>query len=321
MNVVFAGTPVFAAKALERLIASEHSVSMVMTQPDRPAGRGKKLRASPVKQLALTHGLPIEQPSSLKDPGSWLGLKAINPDVLIVAAYGLILPAALLSIPRLGGVNIHASLLPRWRGAAPIQRAIEAGDNTTGVCIMQMEAGLDTGPVWLRRPCAIGPLDTGGQVHDLLAEIGAQALLDALALIEPSMQSAEIQSTDGVTYADKIRSSDRQLDFNWSAARLHNRVRAFDPTPGTSVQLPGKQHGTLKIWRSVVAPLAAGESAEPGLILAASSDQVLVQCGHLSCLSLLELQVPGGQRLSVSQFQKGAARLVAGERFILPGID
>ena len=267
MKLVFAGTPVFAARALEALLnSSEHTVELVLTQPDRPAGRGKKVQMSPVKQVALSHGIAVDQPLKLKDPATWHDLEAIKPDALIVAAYGLILPIGLLELPRFGGLNIHASLLPRWRGAAPIHRAIEAGDTASGVGIMQMEAGLDTGPVWLTRHCPIGPEMTGGQLHDELA------------------------------------------------AQLHNKIRAFDPAPGTTARLADSAD-TYKIWRA--RPLADAGNASPGTVLSADRDEVIVQCGQGSRLSLLDIQRPGAQRMSISRFQQGAA-LQAGQCFALP---
>ncbi len=315
MKLVFAGTPVFAARALEALLnSSEHTVELVLTQPDRPAGRGKKVQMSPVKQVALSHGIAVDQPLKLKDPATWHGLEAIKPDALIVAAYGLILPIGLLELPRFGGLNIHASLLPRWRGAAPIHRAIEAGDTASGVGIMQMEAGLDTGPVWLTRHCPIGPEMTGGQLHDELAELGAQALLEALPLIEAGAQQPEPQSEHGITYAAKITSAERELDFGLPAAQLHNKIRAFDPAPGTTARLADSAD-TYKIWRA--RPLADAGNASPGTVLSADRDEVIVQCGQGSRLSLLDIQRPGAQRMSISRFQQGAA-LQAGQCFALP---
>ncbi|MGH1361282.1 MAG: methionyl-tRNA formyltransferase [Burkholderiaceae bacterium] len=317
MKLIFAGTPAFAAQALQGLIDSAHSVELVLTQPDRPAGRGKKLKASAVKQLAVSNGIPVEQPLSLKDPAAWASLKAIKPDALIVAAYGLILPLAVLEIPKFGGLNIHASLLPRWRGAAPIQRAIEAGDTETGVCIMQMEAGLDTGPVWLERRCRIGPDDTGGMLHDKLAALGSAALLEALPLIEQAALRPTAQPLEGITYAEKIHAGQRQLNFTRTASQLHNQIRAFDPAPGTSAALNTPDHTRLKIWRSAIGQAGESPTGQPGSVVLATADQVSVQCGDNTVLDLLELQRPGGQRLPVARFQQSPHAVQAGDSFIL----
>ncbi len=317
MKLIFAGTPAFAAHALTGLVDSPHSVELVLTQPDRPAGRGKKLKPGPVKALALEHGIPVEQPVSLKDPSTWQSLIAINPDALIVAAYGLILPSGLLDVPRFGGINIHASLLPRWRGAAPIQRAIEAGDTETGVCIMQMEAGLDTGPVWLRRVCPIGPDETGGMLHDRLAEMGREALLAALMQIQAGGTGPAPQPELGITYAQKIHPGERALDFSRPATALHNQIRAFDPVPGTSATLDTPEQTQLKLWRSAVCDADPASGAQPGQVVSASADRVIVQCGQSSVLELLELQRPGGQRLPVQRFQQSPQAIKPSDRFIV----
>lgn len=319
MRLVFAGTPVFAAHALEALIQSHHTIELVLTQPDRPAGRGKRLRQSAVKELALQHQLPIAQPASLKDPVSWEPVSQALPDAMIVAAYGLILPADLLTIPARGCLNIHASLLPRWRGAAPIQRAIQAGDKTSGVCIMQMEAGLDTGPVWIRKVCPIGPDDTGGQLHDTLARLGAESLLEALDGLEAESLQATVQSEDGVTYAQKIMPSERALDFNLPAQQLHDQIRAFDPTPGSSANLAEDSAQPIKIWRSGrISPIELerlGLKGPPGFVLQGGPDDVIIACGDGGGLRLLEVQRPGGRRMAIAAYQQGQHPITAGQSF------
>ena len=330
MRVAFAGTPEFARAALAAIVDAGFAVPLVLTQPDRPAGRGLKLQPSPVKQFALEHGLPLVQPRSLRLDGRFPddaraagdALAAARPDVMVVAAYGLILPPEVLAAPRLGCINIHASLLPRWRGAAPIQRAIEAGDAATGVTIMQMDAGLDTGAMLLAREVPIAADDTGGTLHDKLAECGAGLIVEALARLARGELAGVPQPDTGVTYAAKIDKAEMALDWREPAGRLADRVRAFDPFPGSMLRLPG-QPGPLKLWRARVA--APGEAvaepvdrsaAEPGAVLVVSADGILVACGQ-GALWLLELQKPGGRRLPVADFLRGFA-LAAGERFLLP---
>lgn len=319
MRLVFAGTPVFAAHALEALIQSHHKLELVLTQPDRPAGRGKKLRQSAVKDVALRHQLPIAQPPTLKDPMTWEPIRQARPDAMIVAAYGLILPPDLLTIPARGCLNIHASLLPRWRGAAPIQRAIQAGDKTSGVCIMQMEAGLDTGPVWLRKICPIGPDDTGGQLHDTLAQSGAEALLEALNGLEAASLQARVQPEAGVTYAQKILPAERALDFNRSAQQLHDQIRAFDPTPGTTASLSDGPAQPIKIWRSEHVSRAALEqlslSGPPGCVLQGEAGDVIIACGDGAGLRLLEVQRPGGRRMAIAAYQQAQDPISPGHNF------
>lgn len=297
MRVAFAGTPEFAARALEAILAAGHVVPLVLTQPDRPAGRGMKLTPGPVKQLALARGLPIDQPTSLKSEPARAPLAAAAPDVLVVAAYGLILPQAVLALPPHGCINIHASLLPRWRGAAPIQRAIAAGDAETGITIMQMDAGLDTGPMLLQRRLPIAPDETASSLHDKLAELGADAIVDALARLERGELRATPQPAEGATYAAKIDKSEARLDLRQPAQALERQIRAFDPFPGSTVSLRGE---TIKVWRAGV----RGEHGAPGEVLACDPSGILVGCGGGS-LALLELQKSGGKRVGVRDFLAG----------------
>ncbi|QDX82142.1 methionyl-tRNA formyltransferase [Denitratisoma sp. DHT3] len=304
MKVVFAGTPEFAAWALEAIIAAGFEVSLVLTQPDRPAGRGQKLQASAVKQTALAHGLPVYQPERLKDAASHAPIRAAAGDVMVVAAYGLILPQAVLDIPARGCINIHASLLPRWRGAAPIQRAIEAGDAETGVAIMQMEAGLDTGPVLLTESLPIDAADTAASLHDKLAAQGARLIVEALRRL-PTLTPVP-QPEAGVTYAHKIEKAEGRLDWTRSAVELGRRIRAFNPFPGAVAQYGDTP---IKIWNAVP---AAGAAA-PGTILQADAASLIVACGE-GALALTELQKPGGKRLTAADFLRSFP-LRAGDRF------
>ncbi|MBL8472025.1 MAG: methionyl-tRNA formyltransferase [Rhodocyclaceae bacterium] len=310
LSVAFAGTPEFAARALAAIVSAGYPVPLVLTQPDRPAGRGQKLTASPVKQYALAHGLAVAQPERLRTPEQRAVLAGVTADVLVVAAYGLILPQVVLDWPRLGCVNIHASLLPRWRGAAPIQRAIEAGDAETGITIMQMDAGLDTGPMLLARSIAITATDNAASLHDRLAALGAQLVVEALAGIENGTMSARAQPEAGVTYAQKIAKSEAVLDFRQSADLLARRVRAFDPFPGASASAGPL---ALKIRAAHALPLAG----EPGRLLAAGTDGIVIGCGS-GALAVTQLQLPGGRRLAAADFLAGHA-LPAGTCFDLPG--
>ena len=296
MKLIFAGTPEFAAQALAALIAAGHQLALVLTQPDRPSGRGMALRPSPVKTLALEHGIKVFQPPTLRDDAAQARLQAVGADAMIVAAYGLILPQAVLDLPRFGCINIHASLLPRWRGAAPIQRAILAGDAESGVCIMQMEAGLDTGPVLLSAALPIAADETAGSLHDRLAELGAGLIVAAL---EKLPLAPTPQADCGVTYAAKIEKSEAMLDWNQSAQQLARQVRAFNPFPGALATL-GQL--SVKVWR---ASAEAGEGS-PGTILAGDRAGILVACGE-GALRLTELQKAGGKRLSAAQFLAGAS--------------
>ncbi|MFK7962965.1 MAG: methionyl-tRNA formyltransferase [Burkholderiaceae bacterium] len=323
MRLAFAGTPAFAARALEALIASRHQVELVLTQPDRPAGRGKRMRASAVKTVALHHGLPVFQPTSLKDPNTWEPIRQSGLDAMIVAAYGLILPEGLLGLPAYGCLNIHASLLPRWRGAAPIQRAIEAGDTASGVCIMQMEAGLDTGPVWLEKTCRIGPDDSGGQLLETLTKLGALAIIEALDGLESDALIATAQPEAGVSYAHKITPAERALDFTKPAKVLHDRIRAFDPSPGTTVSLATPDAAPIKVWRSALIPADELRSrhltGSPGRVLLGDRSQLIVACGDDAGLQLLEVQRPGGKRIPIEAFQQAQAPIVTGQQFGIAG--
>ena len=306
MKIVFAGTPECAARALAALYEAGHDIPLVLTQPDRPAGRGMTLQASPVKQLALSRGSEVFQPLTLKDEAAQEKLRLLAPDVMVVAAYGLILPQTVLDIPHHGCLNIHASLLPRWRGAAPIHRAILAGDAESGVCIMQMEAVLDTGPVLLSASTAITVQDTSQTLHDKLALQGAQLIVSALQRLP---LPAVAQPEAGVTYAAKLDKSEAPLDWRRPAAELDRQIRAFIPFPGTTAVLDG---APLKVW----AALPRSESGVPGTVLAADKHGILVACGSGSLL-LTELQKAGGKRLPVAQFLAGHG-VSAGARFELP---
>lgn len=314
MRLIFAGTPVFAERALAALIAAGHEIALVLTRADQPAGRGQRLQPSPVGQHAQAHGLPLYQPRTLRDPEAQARLAAVRADAMVVAAYGLILPAEVLRTPRLGCLNIHASLLPRWRGAAPIQRAIEAGDAETGITIMQMDEGLDTGPMLLARAIPIGAEESGGALHDRLAVLGAELIVEALQRLEQGELPAQPQPDDGVVYAAKIDKAESQLDWRLPAARLADRVRAFDPFPGTLLRLPGVA-APLKLWRARAVP--GREGIPPGTVLVADADALVVACGA-GALSLLELQKPGGRRLPVAEFLRGFP-LAEGACFALPG--
>ncbi len=295
MKLIFAGTPDFAASALAALIEAGHEIALVLTQPDRPAGRGMQLQASPVKQLALRHGIEVFQPLSLKkDAEARQKIAAIGADAMIVAAYGLILPQEVLDMPRLGCLNIHASLLPRWRGAAPIQRAVQAGDAETGVCIMQMEAGLDTGPVLARVSTPIGSEDTAASLHDRLARLGARLMADTLPRLP---LPAETQPEAGITYAAKIEKAEALLDWTRSAAELDRHIRAFNPFPAAQTTLQGSP---VKIWAAHPVP----GQGEPGTVLAVDRQGITVACGT-GALCLTELQKAGGKRLQAAQFLAG----------------
>ena len=297
MHIIFAGTPEFARVALTALHAAGHTVAAVLTQPDRPAGRGMKLKPSPVKQEALRMGLPILQPVSLKTPEIQDALSALNADLMVVAAYGLILPQTVLDIPRHGCLNIHASLLPRWRGAAPIQRAILAGDIETGITIMQMDAGLDTGAMLQRRAIPIAPGDTGASLHDKLATLGAQAIIAVLDQMSKGTLAPIVQPEEGACYAAKINKFEAALDFNRSAAELARAVRAYNPAPGATTRLHG---ALLKIWSAHI----TDHSGVPGRVIAAEAQGIVVACGD-AALCITEVQPAGGKRQSTSQFLTG----------------
>ncbi|WP_431261332.1 methionyl-tRNA formyltransferase [Roseateles chitinivorans] len=317
MRVAFAGTPEFAAVALQALLDAGFEVPLVLSQPDRPAGRGMKLQASPVKQLAVARGIAVAQPRSLRLDGKFpdeaeAGRQALldaRPDVLIVAAYGLILPKWVLDLPRLGCLNIHGSILPRWRGAAPIHRAIEAGDAETGITIMQMDEGLDTGDMLLVERLPIAAADTTGTLHDKLATLGGRLIVEALELAACGGFHPVTQPEAGVTYAHKIEKAESQIPWHHDAAQIARRLRAFDPFPGGVAPLDGE---AVKIWRAEVVA-AAGSLGEPGQVLTVSPEGPVVACGAGS-VRLTELQRAGGKRLPAAAFLQ-ARPLQAGARF------
>ena len=306
MKLIFAGTPEFAAQALSAIVAAGHEVALVLTQPDRPAGRGMALQPSAVKKVALAHGIEVFQPLTLKDAEAQAKIAAVGAEVMVVAAYGLILPQAVLDMPRFGCINIHASLLPRWRGAAPIQRALLAGDAETGVCIMQMEAGLDTGPVLLRGAFPIEATDTTASLHDRLAGLGARLCVEALGKLP---LPAEAQPAEGVTYAHKIEKAEAVIDWTKPAIELDRHIRAFNPFPGAQAVFGGQ---TVKLWQA--SPVAG--SGPLGSVLAVDKKQVVIACGE-GALAVSELQKAGGKRLPVQQFLAGHP-LKVGDRFDIP---
>jgi methionyl-tRNA formyltransferase len=320
LRVIFAGTPEFAAAALAAIHEAGFPVPLVLTQPDRPAGRGMKLQASAVKRYAEEHGLIVAQPPSLRRNGKYPAeataaidlLRATPHDVMVVAAYGLLLPQEVLDIAPHGCINIHASLLPRWRGAAPIHRAIEAGDTETGITLMQMDVGLDTGAMISEARTPIHDDDTTATLHDRLAEAGARLIVEALVELERSGKLvATPQPSEGFTYAEKIGKHEAALDWRRPATVLARQVRAFDPFPGGVATLDGT---SLKIWSAV--PAEASRNAEPGTILDVSPEGVVVACGE-AALRLTQLQKPGGKRLPVREFLAGST-LASGQRFVLP---
>ncbi len=314
MRVAFAGTPEFARVALARLHAAGFHIPLVLTQPDRPAGRGMKLHASAVKAFALDHGITVAQPRSLRLDGKFPldaaaardALQAAQADVMVVAAYGLILPPWVLGMPRLGCLNIHASLLPRWRGAAPIHRAVEAGDARSGITVMQMDAGLDTGDMLLVEAIPLAPDETTATLHDRLAALGGRLIVEALELAACGALVPTAQPAEGVRYARKVDKAEAAIDWALPAAVIERRIRAFDPFPGASTLLAGEP---IKCWR---ASLAAGHGA-PGEVLSAGEGGVVVACGE-GALNLCELQRAGGKRLPAAAFLQGKP-LVAGMRF------
>lgn len=302
IRILFAGTPQFAVPALDALAISGHSVVGVYTQPDRPAGRGRQLQPSPVKRRAQALGLPVFQPERLKDPATQDQLAQLAPDLMVVIAYGLLLPQAALALPRLGCVNLHASLLPRWRGAAPIQRAILAGDGETGITLMQMEAGLDTGPMLLRRPCPIGSAETAGELHDRLARLAAEVLAEALPDLVAGRLSAEPQPAEGVTYAAKLEKTEAWIDWQQPAVAIDRQIRAFNPWPVAQTRLGG---AVLRIWRARPDPEVT-ETAIPGTVVQADRDGVAVATGA-GRLWLDQVQLPGGRPLVATALTHGRA--------------
>ncbi|MGE8283444.1 MAG: methionyl-tRNA formyltransferase [Stenotrophomonas lactitubi] len=296
MRIVFAGTPEFAVSSL-RAAARHHEVVAVYTQPDRPAGRGRGLAPSPVKLEAVARGIPVYQPESLKDEAAQQQLRDLQPDLMVVVAYGLILPKAVLTIPTHGCWNVHGSLLPRWRGAAPIQRAIQVGDEKTGICLMQMEAGLDTGPVLLHQELPIAATDTGGQLHDKLAELGAQVLSDGLGLLRAGIKPiARPQPEQGVTYAHKLDKAEAKLDWAQDAEALARTVRAFNPWPIAEALLAGER---VRIHGAVALDAAHGQA--PGTVLAAGREGIDIACGQ-GALRLRVLQREGGKAITAADY-------------------
>jgi methionyl-tRNA formyltransferase len=319
LRVVFAGTPEFATAALAAIHAAGFQVPLVLTQPDRPAGRGMKLAAGPVKRFAVEHGLHVAQPTSLRRNGKYPEeaaaaierLKNTPHDVMVVAAYGLILPQEVLDIPPLGAINIHGSLLPRWRGAAPIHRAIEAGDAETGITLMQMDAGLDTGAMIREGRIAITPQDTTATLHDRMAQLGADLIVDALRDLErDGALPSTAQPQDGATYAEKIAKHEAALDWRRPASMLARQIRAFDPFPGAFGTIDGV---AVKIWAAE--PVELGTKEEAGVIVESNAEGVIVACGQ-GALRLTQLQKPGGKRLPVREFLAGSP-IVKGQRFEL----
>jgi len=300
MRIAFAGTPEFAADALRALHTAGHEIAIALTQPDRPAGRGMKLMPSPVKQSANDYGIPVYQPVSLKTAESLAPLQGANIEAMVVVAYGLILPPAVLSLPTLGCLNIHASLLPRWRGAAPIQRAILAGDAETGVCIMQMDAGLDTGPVLLRRAIPIAATDTADTLHDKLKVLGAALIVETLAALPTQNITALSQPATGVTYAEKLKKEEAEIDWSKSAIEIERKIRAFNPFPIAQTHWNGTP---LRIWRAEVVMNESGFQS-PGCVMHSDADGIVVACGE-GALRISELQKAGGKRLNAEAFLAG----------------
>ncbi len=296
MNLVFAGTPEFAAVHLQALLQAGRTVRAVYTQPDRPAGRGRRLRPSPVKELAISRGIEVQQPPTLRDAQAQATLRALRPDLVIVVAYGLLLPRPVLETPPLGCINVHASLLPRWRGASPIQRAIWAGDPETGVSIMQMDEGLDTGPVLRVARCSIAPTDTAGRLHDRLAALGAQTLIDSLRDLQAGRIEATVQDARVASYAKKVDKAEARLDWSRPAAELARWVRAFNPWPVTWTLHRGQQ---WRVWDAEARPL--GQPAAPGQVVAADSAGIDIATAE-GLLRIRRLQLPGGRPVSAQDY-------------------
>ncbi len=302
VRIVFAGTPEFAAVSLRAVAGAGHSIPLVLTQPDRPRGRGLKPAPSPVKTLAREWGLPVAQPDSLRDSAILEQLSTLAPDALVVVAYGLMLPKAVLALPSKGCLNVHASLLPRWRGAAPIARALLAGDAATGVTIMKMDEGLDTGPMLLQRRLSVAPRETAGTLHDKLASLGAEALLEALQGLEGGRLAPEPQPQTGVCYGAKIRTEEARVAWERSAEEVDRLIRAFDPAPGARTLFQGEM---LKLWAATpMRPPLIPQEALPGQILAAGAAGIQVACGQ-GVLRIDALQRAGGRRMSAEAFLKG----------------
>jgi methionyl-tRNA formyltransferase len=306
MRLIFAGTPPFAASALAALHAAGHDIALVLTQPDRPAGRGQKLKPSAVAETAIAMGLTVQKPATLRDEAIQQTLRTVNADVMVVVAYGLLLPRAVLDIPKHGCLNIHGSLLPRWRGAAPVQRAIEAGDSETGIDIMQMDEGLDTGPVLLERRVDIAPDETTATLFAKLTDVAASAIVDALATFDEL--TPRHQRSEGISYAKKIEKSEARIDWSQPANVIERRLRAFDPFPGCEAMLDGQ---SLKIWRADL--MKNDSNAAPGQVIAATHEQLIVACGQ-GALALRTVQKPGGKRVSIGEFLR-APPILSGAQF------
>ncbi|NVJ59235.1 MAG: methionyl-tRNA formyltransferase [Gammaproteobacteria bacterium] len=308
-RIIFAGTPEFAASCLSKLLDNKFDVVAVYTQPDRKAGRGKKLQPSAVKQVALAHGIPVEQPLNFKSDESLGQLKSYQCDLMIVVAYGLLLPETVLSTPKLGCINVHASLLPRWRGAAPIQRAIEAGDEKTGVAIMQMDVGLDTGPVWETREFTINEQETGASLHDRLAELGANSLVETLPTIFEQKGQPQPQPEEGVVYAHKLQKAEAEIDWKLPAAVIERKIRAFNSWPVAYFTV---QQNNVRVW-DVELVDSSPTQFQPGEVVESSKEGIIIACGE-NALKLKELQAPGSRRMPVQDllnsrahwFEKGA---------------
>ncbi|MDH5436418.1 MAG: methionyl-tRNA formyltransferase [Gammaproteobacteria bacterium] len=296
LRIIFAGTPDFSVPALNALIDSQHDVVAVYTQPDRPAGRGRKYKASPVKEVALQNNIPVYQPATLKEKPEQEQIAQLKPDVMVVVAYGLLLPEAVLSIPRLGCLNIHASLLPRWRGAAPIQRAILEGDKESGVCIMQMDIGLDTGDVLAVVTCPIDKNETGGSLHDKLATAGTQPLLDVLEQLQNNSANPVKQDNDAACYAKKLSKEEALIDWGSSAVEIDKKIRAFNPWPVAFTKLDDKN---MRIWSATV--LDGNSDKKAGTVLNSNKDGIDIATGQ-GILRITQLQMPGGRAMSASEF-------------------
>jgi methionyl-tRNA formyltransferase len=304
LKIIFAGTPEFAAIALRELLKTSHHIVAVYTQPDRPAGRGRKLTASPVKMLAMQHQLPVHQPERLREASEQKTIADFQADIMVVAAYGLLLPTEVLNAPRLGCINIHPSLLPRWRGAAPIQRSILAGDSMTGVCIMQMEEGLDTGPVLYQVELPISPLDTGASLHDKLAELGASALVQTLNYLKNNTLHPAPQNPAAVTYAKKFNKEDARIDWHHSARQIDLQIRAFNPWPTAFTMKDGF---TFKVWQASITP-ASNTNAQPGTIIAANAQGITVATGKGNII-LEKLQFAGGKIVTANDIANAFAHI------------
>lgn len=307
LNIIFAGTPDFAASHLAALLETEHKIVAVYTQPDRPSGRGRKLTASPVKQLALEHDIPVEQPLNFKQPEQVEQLKHYGADIMIVVAYGIILPADVLNTPRLGCINVHGSLLPRWRGAAPIHRALLASDSNTGVTIMQMDEGLDTGDMLYKADCPITARDTSGALHDRLAELGSETLVTALNKLVAGELNPEPQDESQANYAEKLQKAEGQIDWQQSAQNIDRQIRGLNPWPVAYCQIGDS---TLRVWQADIAYSDTVEQ-QPGSIIAHTEQGIVVACGEYSALALQVLQLPGSKALASDQLLNSRQALFA----------